>query len=209
MAIVSKKIASLGKMYVHSERYFPLGEYHWLRYMRDSECCHAIVKHQSKLSGKRTWIRFKLVILPTFKPINFSFSVKTFVHWLTVLLQVLQGSSYVWVWRGSSRVPVGQERVTNPWERLRGRQEEILWCVPSNFTSWTLSHVSTELKQPQPQRQQFFFLGKQQFCMCITFLSTFRRRSLHDYDVKPLNATIYGGREYIHRRIFLSLFKPG
>ena len=27
MTIVSKKIASLGKMYVHSERYFPLGEY--------------------------------------------------------------------------------------------------------------------------------------------------------------------------------------
>ena len=35
MAIVSKKIASLGKMYVHSERYFPLGKYHLLRYMRD------------------------------------------------------------------------------------------------------------------------------------------------------------------------------
>ena len=51
VAIVSKKIASLGKMYVHSERYFPLGKYHLLRYMRDSKCCHAIVKHQSKLSG--------------------------------------------------------------------------------------------------------------------------------------------------------------
>ena len=71
MAIVSKKIASLGKMYVHSERYFPLGKYHLLRYMRDSECCHAIVKHQSKLSGIRTLIRLKLVILPTFKPFKF------------------------------------------------------------------------------------------------------------------------------------------
>ena len=35
MTIVSKKIASLGKMYVHSERYFPLGEY---KLLRDIEC---------------------------------------------------------------------------------------------------------------------------------------------------------------------------
>ena len=35
MTIVSKKIASLGKMYVHSERYFPLGEY---RLARDNGC---------------------------------------------------------------------------------------------------------------------------------------------------------------------------
>ena len=31
----------------------------------------------------------------------------------------------------------------------------------------------------------------------------------HFGDVKQRNATIYGGREYTQRRIFLSLFEPG
>ena len=37
-------------------------------------------------------------------------------------------------------------------------------------------------------------LWLQQLCTCITLFSTFRWRPLHDYDVKPPNATFYGAR---------------
>ena len=37
-------------------------------------------------------------------------------------------------------------------------------------------------------------MSKQLLCKCITLFSTFLWRPLHDYDVKPPNATFYGGR---------------
>ena len=36
--------------------------------------------------------------------------------------------------------------------------------------------------------------SKQQLCICITLFSTFLWRPLHDYDMKRLNLTFYGGR---------------
>ena len=38
--------------------------------------------------------------------------------------------------------------------------------------------------------------AKQQLCTCITLFSKFLWRPLHDYDVKPPNATFYEGREH-------------
>ena len=37
-------------------------------------------------------------------------------------------------------------------------------------------------------------MSKQLLCTCITLFSTFLWLPLHDYDVKPPNATFYGGR---------------
>ena len=43
-------------------------------------------------------------------------------------------------------------------------------------------------------KKQLFLWAKQLFCTCITLFSTFLWRPLHEYDVKPPNATSYGGR---------------
>ena len=43
-------------------------------------------------------------------------------------------------------------------------------------------------------KKQLVLWAKQLLCTCITLFSTFLWRSLHDYDVKPPNATFYGGR---------------
>ena len=44
-------------------------------------------------------------------------------------------------------------------------------------------------------KKQLVLWAKQLLCTCITLFSTFLWRPLHDYDVKPPNATFYGGRE--------------
>ena len=43
-------------------------------------------------------------------------------------------------------------------------------------------------------KKQLVLWAKQLLCTCITLFSTFLWRPLHDYDVKPPNATFYGGR---------------
>ena len=43
-------------------------------------------------------------------------------------------------------------------------------------------------------KNELFLWLKQQLCTCISLFSTFLWRPPHDYDVKPLNATFYGGR---------------
>ena len=46
---------------------------------------------------------------------------------------------------------------------------------------------------------------KQQLCTCITFFSTFLWRPLHYCDVKPPNATLYGGRGHTTTNFPLSI----
>ena len=43
-------------------------------------------------------------------------------------------------------------------------------------------------------KKQLVLRAKQLLCTCITLVSTFLWRPLHDYDVKPPNATFCGGR---------------
>ena len=43
-------------------------------------------------------------------------------------------------------------------------------------------------------KKQLVLWAKQLLCTCITLFSTFLRRPLHEYDVKPPSATFYGGR---------------
>ena len=45
-------------------------------------------------------------------------------------------------------------------------------------------------------KKELVLRAKQQLCTCITLFSTFLWRPLHDYDVKPANATFYGGRKH-------------
>ena len=47
-------------------------------------------------------------------------------------------------------------------------------------------------KQPRRQRRR----SKQQLCPCVKLFSTFLWRPLHDYDVKPPNASFYGGSKH-------------
>ena len=46
-------------------------------------------------------------------------------------------------------------------------------------------------------KKQLVLWAKQLFCTCITLFSTFLWRPLHEYDVKPPNATSYGGRGHM------------
>ena len=60
--------------------------------------------------------------------------------------------------------------------------------------NWELKQ---QRREPHQQLQKTIcFLSKTTFCTCITLFSTFLWRPLHDYDVKPPNATFYGGRGY-------------
>ena len=51
-------------------------------------------------------------------------------------------------------------------------------------------------------QKQLVLQAKQQLCKCIMLFSTFLWRPLHDYDMKPLNATFYGGHEYTTTNFF-------
>ena len=61
-------------------------------------------------------------------------------------------------------------------------------------------HIIRDLKQrrrrqqQQHKKKQLVLRAKQLLCTCITLFSTFLWRPLHDYDVKPPNATFCGGR---------------
>ena len=56
----------------------------------------------------------------------------------------------------------------------------------------TLSNYDEDDDNNSVKKQ--LFLRPKQLCSCVTFFSTFLWGPLHDYDVKPPNATFYGGR---------------
>ena len=55
-------------------------------------------------------------------------------------------------------------------------------------------------------KKQLVLWAKQQLCTCITLFSTFLWRPLHDYDVKPPNATFYGGRGHTTTKFPFSIW---
>ena len=55
-------------------------------------------------------------------------------------------------------------------------------------------------------KKQLVLWAKQQLYTCIMLFSTFPWRPLHDYGVKPPNATFYGGRERTKKNF--PLFEP-
>ena len=82
---------------------------------------------------------------------------------------------------------------------------EFLQTFPGHFCTicrcFQFSNVLVEWKAPvvlqQQQlnvKQQLVLWAKRLLCTWITLFGTFLWRPLHDYDVKPPNATFYGGR---------------
>ena len=70
----------------------------------------------------------------------------------------------------------------------------------------------TELKQPRPRRQlnrpksNWFYEQNNGSACASRFFSTFRSRPLHHYDLKPPNATFYGGREHTTKNVPFSFW---
>ena len=58
----------------------------------------------------------------------------------------------------------------------------------------TLSNYDDDDDDDNNNVKKQLVLWPQQLCTCITLFSTFLWSPLHDYDVKPANATFYGGR---------------
>ena len=73
-----------------------------------------------------------------------------------------------------------------------------------------LEHINTDFKIPRRRRQQkrrkrkTFRLAKHQLGMCIMLFCRVSLPSLHIYDVKLRNFTLYGGRE--HETTMFSFF---
>ena len=87
---------------------------------------------------------------------------------------------------------------TSKYSLIYKRDLSVIWLARIINLVLVLSHVLSgirdlglkqlrRLRQQQPQ-------PKQQLFTCITLFSTFLWRPLHDFDVKPPNATLYGGR---------------
>ena len=75
---------------------------------------------------------------------------------------------------------------------------EFLETFPGHFCTicrcFQFSNVLVEWKAPVVLQQQLVLWAKRLLCTWITLFGTFLWRPLHDYDVKPPNATFYGGR---------------
>ena len=103
------------------------------------------------------------------------------------------GADLVGVCRGAHRPPLpswDDLRLSNTTGILQN-MEICMICILSSS-----HHIIRDLKQRRQQRQKkkLVLRAKQLLCTCITLFSTFLWRLLHDYDVKPPNATSNGGR---------------
>ena len=101
-----------------------------------------------------------------------------------------------------------------PWRQgtiRSGRYSLVLLCSIPKFSRLRVTNQPDirELKRPRRPRQwrhkkkQLFFWAKQQLC---TLFSTILWPPLLDYDVKPPNATFYGGREHTTTNIPFSFW---
>ena len=101
-----------------------------------------------------------------------------------------------------------------PWRQgtiRSGRYSLVLLCsIPKFSRLWVTNQPDIrELKRPRWPRQwrhkrkQLFFWAKQQLC---TLFSTILWPPLLEYDVKPPNATFYGGREHTTTNIPFSFW---
>ena len=93
-------------------------------------------------------------------------------------------------------------RVSPPFYSRHFSRQRFSTLVPRfllrNRTETFTTQANWELKQPRrrPQRrlQKTIALMIKTTALHVTFFSTFLWRPLHDYDVKPPNLTLYGGR---------------
>ena len=67
-------------------------------------------------------------------------------------------------------------------------------CCVGQIISGTLNNYDDDDDDNNNVKNQLVLWPKQQLCTCITLFSTFLLRPLHDYDVKPSNATFCRGR---------------
>ena len=68
---------------------------------------------------------------------------------------------------------------------------------PIMLTIGTLSNDDDNNNNNNNVKKQLFLRAKQLLCTCIMLFSTFLWRPLHDYDVKPPNATFNWGRGHM------------
>ena len=86
---------------------------------------------------------------------------------------------------------------------VQWRQRNVQFCQskPTVFLFAVLVDVAVAVAQLSNE----VLWPKQQLCTCITFFSTFLWRPLHYCDVKPPNATLYGGRGHTTTKFPLSI----
>ena len=68
--------------------------------------------------------------------------------------------------------------------------------LPFSLTSPLLNKGTLSNYDDNSVKKQLVLCPKHQLCTYITLFSTFLWRPLHDYGLKPPNATLYGGRRH-------------
>ena len=74
------------------------------------------------------------------------------------------------------------------------------WWEGMTASSFWRANGTRKLKKPRQQKRQknnWVLWAEQQLCTCITLFSTFPSHPLHNYTLKPPDATFYRGSEHM------------
>ena len=132
-------------------------------------------------------------------------------HDLVVLLHMcscVQSNTVIWLLVHKSLTLSNdiQTRPKAPTRGLSGQNTVICMklSIQASVDLVSLGSLSNYHNNNDNVKKQFVLRAKQLLCTCITLLSTFLWRPLHDYDVKPPNATFCEGRGHTTTKLSLS-----